>query len=235
MHGGGWVLGDLETHDALCHKLCAGSAAIVASVDYRRSPEHAYPAPLDDCLEATRYLYEHSSQYSIDARRIIVAGDSAGGNLAAAVALKCRDQAQTDGGMRLAAQVLIYPVLDADFLSPSYREFAQGYGLTRNDMRWFWQQYTGRSAIDAYAAPLRSESLAGLPPTLMVTAECDVLRSEADAYARRLQTSGNQIEKKQYDGVIHGFVHFSAAIDKGDQALAFVADWIKSVSPVGVP
>lgn len=218
-HGGGFVLGNLDTHDTLCRRLCHQTQCAVVAVDYRLAPEHPFPAALDDCYDVVEYLSVNAQALNVDGQRIIVAGDSAGGNLAAAVSLKCRDL----GGPKLVAQFLIYPVLDDSCATISYDRFATGYGLTAETMRWFWQQYAGMQPRNAYLVPAQAHSLRDLPQTVVVTAQCDVLRDEAEAFAQRLQSEGVTTKLKQYEGMIHGFVHFSAAFDKGLQATQEIA------------
>ena len=171
-HGSGFVLCSLDTHDGMCRNLCAGAGCVVVSVDYRLAPEHKYPAGLDDCVFATRWIEEHAAELEGDAARLAVAGDSAGGNLAAAAALRLRDE----GGPHLIGQLLIYPVTDYHTPgTPSYRENADGYGLTRDTMVWFWDHYLSdvSQATDPYVSPLRARDLNNLPPALVVTAEYD--------------------------------------------------------------
>ena len=167
-HGGGWVLGDLDTHDTLCRRLANQSQFVVVSVDYRRAPEHKHPVPLDDCFAATRYVVNNAEKLQVDPQRLAVAGDSAGGNLAAAVALMARDQ----GGPKVSFQLLIYPVLQPNFETQSYLDCAEGFGLTRETMIWFWQQYLARESDgqQPYAAPLVADDLRGLPPAHVITA-----------------------------------------------------------------
>jgi acetyl esterase len=221
-HGGGWVIGDLDTHDVLCRQLTAEARMTVVSVDYRLAPEHKFPAALDDALVATRCVARHGPEFGIDVARLAVGGDSAGGNLAAAVALLARDSTQ---GPPLAFQVLIYPVTDVGSESPSYRDFAEGYMLTRDSMRWFTNHYV-RSSEDAggwRASPLRAKSLAGLPPAIVVTAGFDPLRDEGAAYATRLAESGVTVDYVCYGGMIHGFVPMGRLIDTSDRALSHIA------------
>lgn len=213
-HGGGWVLGNLETHDAVCRRLADFTPCVVVSVDYRLAPENRYPAAFDDCYEVTRYVAGNAGSLQIDPDRIVVAGDSAGGNLAAAVALK----AHNDSGPALLAQVLIYPALDDDCNSESYARYATGYGLTRDDMQWFWNQYRGDSDGAVYFCPAEADSVAGLPPALIITAQYDVLRSEAERYAERLRQAAVPVELKRYDGMLHGFLHFAGFFDTGLEA-----------------
>jgi acetyl esterase len=223
-HGGGWVLGSIETHDGYCRSLAAGSGATIVSVDYRLAPEHKFPAAFDDCLAATRWAAAQAASLECDARRLGVAGDSAGGNLAAAVALAARD----DGGPALAFQYLIYPVTDAACDTPSYAENAEGYYLSRDSMLWFWEQYlrNPRDGAQAYASPVRATDLKGLPPALVTTAEYDPLRDEGEAYARRLSESGVKARLIRYPGMIHGFARRGrffrvarVALDEAAQAL----------------
>src|SRR5213078_1916119 len=176
---------------------------LVVSVDYRLAPEHRFPAAPEDCYAATRWLAEHAGSLGGDKGRIAVGGDSAGGNLAAVVALMARDR----GGPKLAFQLLVYPATDTDFETRSYRENSEGYFLTRADMVWFWNHYAPRDEDrrNPYAAPLRAASLRGLPPALVITAEFDPLRDEGEAYGARLRDAGNQVLVKRYPGMIHGF------------------------------
>jgi acetyl esterase len=202
-HGGGWVIGSLETHDGSCRDLANRIGCVVVSVDYRLAPESRYPAAAEDCFAATKWVAEHARELGVDASRIGIGGDSAGGNLSAAVALMARDRR----GPALRHQLLIYPVTDADFTRPSYRENAEGYLLTTKAMEWFWDHYAPDRAQreEPYAAPLRAKDLAGLPPAFVITAEYDPLRDEGEAYAKRLQQAGVATTLRRYDGAIHGF------------------------------
>jgi acetyl esterase len=221
-HGGGWVLGDIETHDALCRRLCSESGCAIVSVGYRLAPEHAFPAPLDDCYAATEYISSHEAEFGVDPARLLVAGDSAGGNLAAAVAIKARNKK----GPKILAQVLIYPALDPNCSTASYELFSNGFGLTKADMVWFWQAYLGAKKEGAYSAPCKAQSFAELPRTLIVTAQCDVLRDEGEQYAAKLESAGVAVTHLRYDGMIHGFVHFSGAIHTGQRATTDIATWM---------
>ncbi len=227
-HGGGWVIGDLQSHDETCRILCARSGCTVVAVDYRLAPESRFPGALVDCYDATRWLAGQAAALGIDPTRIAVGGDSAGGNLAAAVALKARDEA----GPGIACQLLIYPVTDAAFDTPSYEANADGYLLTRRAMQWFWDHYVPEQAqrTDAYAAPLRAASLAGLPPALVQTAEFDPLRDEGEAYAAALAAAGTEVQHTRYDGVVHGFFGMQAIVTKArtamDEAATFLAQHI---------
>lgn len=202
-HGGGWVVGNLESHDETCRELCSKAELTVVSVDYRLAPETPYPGALDDCFAATAYVAEHAAEFTIDPARIAVGGDSAGGNLAAAVALKARDR----GAPAIAFQLLIYPVTDAGLDRASAIDNADGYFLTTRAMHWFWDHYAPDAAMrtEAYAAPLQAASLNDLPPALVLTAEFDPLRDEGEAYADALKAAGNQVEQTRYDGLVHGF------------------------------
>ena len=209
-HGSGFVVCSLDTHDGMCRNLCAGANCVVVSVDYRLAPEHKFPAAPDDCLAATRWVGQNASSLRGDVARIMVAGDSAGGNLAAVVALRVRDE----GGPKLIGQMLIYPVTDYfQPGSPSMTENGEGYGLTRDGMIWFWNHYVRSpgDAVHPHASPLRAATLAGLPPALVVTAQYDPLRDEGEAYAEALRKVGVQVEMKRWDGMNHGFFFFPRA------------------------
>lgn len=201
-HGGGWVIGDLDTSDSQCRLLCQGVGCIVVSVDYRMAPEAVFPAAADDCYAATCWVADNARQIGGDPHRIAVGGDSAGGNLAAVVALMARDRS----GPAISFQLLVYPVTDADFGTGSYSENADGYLLTRDTMRWFWDHYCPEEQrSNAYASPLQADDLSNLPPALVMTAEYDPLRDEGEAYAARLKAAGVETECVRYDGLIHGF------------------------------
>lgn len=218
-HGGGFVVCDLDSHDALARSLCGGAGAVVVSVDYRLAPEAKFPAAPEDCHAATRWAVDNAASIGADGARVAVAGDSAGGNLAAVVAQLAKQR----GGPALAHQLLIYPVTAHDFTTPSYEENAEGYFLTRDMMQWFWHHYLERAedGQDPMAAPLRAKDLSGLPPATVVTAEYDPLRDEGEAYARRLDEAGVPTQAVRYDGVIHGFVSMYEQIDKGREAIEF--------------
>lgn len=221
-HGGGWVICDLDSHDGLCRGIANGAGAAVVSVDYRLAPEHRFPAAVDDCFAATCWVAEHAGELGIDGSRIAVAGDSAGGNLAAAVSLMARDR----GGPALAFQLLVYPCLDPDLATPSHREHAEGFFLTRSGMRWYWDQYLGspEDARHPYAAPSRAPDHSGLPPAPVITAQHDPLRDEGEAYAARLAEAGVAATARRYDGMFHGFFSFGAVLDAAraanDEAIA---------------
>src|ERR1700748_1208733 len=215
IHGGGWVICDLETHDAVCRLLAVSSGCRVVAVDYRRAPEHPFPAPLDDCWDALRAVAAGDADAPL-----IIAGDSAGGNMSAACALRARDR----GGPELALQVLVCPVVDHDMTNPSYRERGSGPDLfiTTKDMEWFWNLYipdpAARSVPDA--SPLRAESLANLPPAIVITAEYDPLHDEGIAYAARLQAAGVPVTHRHHDDQFHDFFSFVNLIEAGNDAVA---------------
>jgi acetyl esterase len=217
-HGGGWVIGSIESHDMTCRSLANASGCAVVSVDYRLAPEHTFPAPLEDCYAAAVYIAEHAAEFDGDGSRLAVGGDSAGGNLAAAVSLMARDR----GGPSITFQLLVYPVTDRSFGTASYRENADGYFLTTAGMRWFWNHYLrdARDGANPYASPLRADSLRGLPSVLVITAEFDPLRDEGEAYAARLREAGVTAVTSRYDGVIHGFVSMAALVPQGQAAIA---------------
>ena len=220
-HGGGWVIGDLYTHDGLCRSLTNAARCAVLSVDYRLAPESKYPVPAEDSYAALRWVAANAARLGIDPRRIAVGGDSAGGNLATVVALMARER----GGPALVHQVLIYPVTDHDLTTPSYLENATGYLLTREGMRWFWSHYLARESQgrEPYASPLRAPSLAGLPSALVITAEYDPLRDEGEVYAARLRDAGVPVTITRYAGMFHGFVRMTRILDKARTALDEIA------------
>ena len=223
-HGGGWVIGDLDTHDALCRTLANEAGCKVIAVDYRLAPEHPFPAAFDDCLAAVKWVEKNASDIGIDPNRIAVAGDSAGGNLAAAVAL----QAKADKGPHIAFQLLIYPVTDAPRGTKSYKDFAEGHFLEADGMDWFWNHYVaGADAGDARHSPLRAASLAGLPPAYVVTAGFDVLRDEGKAYAEALKKAGVAVECVNYEGMIHGFFNLQGVLDVAREAVKAAAKALK--------
>lgn len=226
-HGGGWVLGDLDAVDSNCRSLAKDAGCVVVSVDYRLAPEHKFPAAVEDAYAATVWVANNAAAIAIDVTRIAVAGDSAGGNLAAAVTLMARDR----GEPKLMYQVLIYPVTQYAFDTDSYREYAEGCGLTKEEMIWFWHHYLASTADgqNPYASPLLAENMSNLPPALIITAECDVLRDEAQAYATRLQSAGVSVHLKQYDGMIHGFVGMALVLDGGKNAIADIASQLRLV------
>ena len=227
-HGGGWVIGSIETHDPLCRHLANAVGCIVVSVDYRLAPEHPYPAAVEDAYAATAWIAQNAALLGGDRRRIAVGGDSAGGNLTAAVSLMARDK----GRPHLVFQLLVYPVTDAPGTGdhPSYRENGEGYFLTTEMMHWFWNHYCGAqpNAADPYLCPLRAKDVAQVPPALVVTAEFDPLRDEGEAYARRLREAGVPVELKRYPGMIHGFFGMGGLLAGARQATAEASAALRS-------
>ncbi len=205
-HGGGWVIGDIDTHDGTCRTLCHRTGAVVVSVDYRLAPEHRFPAALDDCEAATAWVAEHGSQLGGEPDRLAVAGDSAGGNLAAAVALRARDS----GGPRLRAQALVYPAVDFTTERASVEANGEGYLLTAKAMAWFRAQYLGtHDPADPLASPLLAD-LGDLPPAVVAIAEFDPLRDEGRAYADALTDAGVSVRLLEFPGLVHGFMGLGA-------------------------
>jgi len=217
-HGGGFVLGSIDSHDALCRQIAVDSGCAVFSVEYRLAPEHKFPCGLEDAYVATRWLHAHADDLGVDPKRIAVGGDSAGAALATAVAMMAR----RDGGPALAFQLLLYPVTDLrSFDTPSYAQNADGYYLTASGMVWFRDHYFAKveQRSDPLASPLACTDLRGLPPALVITAEYDPLRDEAEAYARALQAADVPCTLSRYDGAIHAFVSMYAYLDVGKAAL----------------
>jgi acetyl esterase len=215
-HGGGWVVGTIGTYDPLCRALAASVPAVVVSVGYRLAPEHRWPAAVEDAYAATRWASGHAAELGGVRHRLAVAGDSAGGNLAAVVALGARDR----GGPPVAFQLLVYPVLDAAADTVSWGEFADGYYLTAAGMRWYWDHYLGGADGRAPdASPLRAAFFGGLPPALVIGAEHDILRDEGEAYAARLREAGIAATASRYPGMVHGFLRWRAVTGAADAAL----------------
>jgi acetyl esterase len=215
-HGGGWVVGTLDTYDPLCRALAAAVPAVVVSVDYRLAPEHPYPAAVEDAYAATAWASRNAAALGGAQHRLAVAGDSAGGNLAAAVALGARDR----GGPAIAFQLLVYPVLDAAGDTGSWAEFAEGHYLTAAGMRWYWDHYlAGADGRAPDASPLRAAFVGGLPPALVIGADHDILRDEGEAYAARLRDAGVDATATRYPGVVHGFLRWRAVTAAADTAL----------------
>ncbi|MFE1379738.1 alpha/beta hydrolase [Streptomyces sp. NPDC058740] len=220
-HGGGWVLGDLDTHDRLCRALAARSGATVVSVGYRRAPEHRFPAAEDDVYTALGWA---AARWP--GRPLVPAGDSAGGNLAAAAALRARDR----GGPAIAGQLLVYPVLDHRLAGASARTYAEGFFHTTAHMRWYWEQYLGPDGDPVAASPGLAADLAGLPPALLVLADCDPLRDEGLDYARRLSAAGVVAHVQLHTGVFHGFLGGLGVLPEADRALAAAGAWLAALS-----
>jgi acetyl esterase len=225
-HGGGWVIGSIESHDPQCREIAARSGCAVVSVEYRLAPETPFPGPLDDCMAATEWIAENGRALGIDGSKLAVAGDSAGGNLAAAVTLLARER----GGPAIAAQILVYPATDHGYGTQSSIDNAEGYFLTMDAMNWFTGHYLAGDlslVTNPLASPLRADDHADLPPALVITAEFDPLRDEGEAYADLLQQAGVPTEVHRYDGQIHGFLGMYAMLDDGHTALDEIADAVR--------
>lgn len=224
-HGGGWVLGSLESADATCRALTNLGEVNVISIDYRLAPETKFPGAVDDAYAAVRWVADHAADFGVDPQRIAVGGSSAGGNLAAIASLIARER----GGPRLAFQLLLVPALEFRSSSASMSDFAEGYGLSRADMEWFGGHYlrTDEDRDDPHASILRAD-LRGLPPALVITAECDPLRDDGEAYAEGLRAAGIAAEVKRYAGMFHGFMGFPAQLPEAVQAFADAGAAVRS-------
>ena len=214
-HGGGWVIGSLEGADGSCRILANRGRAVVVSVAYRLAPETKFPGPVEDAYAAVRWTVDNAAELGVDVSRVAVGGSSAGGNLAAAAALVARDR----GGPKIAFQLLTVPVTELSSRAPSHREFAEGYGLSAADMEWFGSHYVNgpADAESPYASVLRAD-LRGLPPAFVITAECDPLRDDGEAYAQRLRELGIAASFKRYHGMFHGFLGFTGQLPEARQA-----------------
>jgi acetyl esterase len=226
-HGGGWCIGDIETHDSACRQLAHEAGAAVISIDYRLAPEHRFPAAVDDCFAALRFLAASGASLGLDPRRIAVGGDSAGGNLAAVAALLARD-----AGIALKAQVLIYPATDFSRDRPSHDDYAEGFLLTREAIAWFSRNYLDDGERSNWrASPILAPDLRGLPPAIVICGECDPLRDESRDYAEKLRQAGNDAAFHLYPGMIHGFYTMGGAIAAADQAIAQSAAFLRRMFP----
>lgn len=225
-HGSGFVICSIDTHDGLCRQICLRTDAVVVSVDYALAPENKFPAAPDDCLAATRWVARQAAELGGDPDRIALAGDSAGGTLAAVTALRVRDE----GGPSIKALLLLYPVTDyPEPGTPSYVERAEGYGLTSDTMRWFWANYLNDPSEGAHphASPYRADNLAGLPATYVMTAEFDPLRDEGEMFAGRLRKAGVPVELRRYSDMNHGFISWVGLIDRSGEALDAACGWLR--------
>jgi acetyl esterase len=227
-HGGGWVIGDLDSHDVVCRKLADEGQLIVISVDYRLAPEHKFPAAVDDAITATKWIAGNARQLGIDASRLMVGGDSAGGNLAAVVAIAARD----GNGPAIAGQVLIYPATDFAMTHPSHREPETSLLLTHSVIRWFRDHYlTGAADIgDWRASPARAATFARLPPAYVLTAGADPLRDEGDEYAKRLKEAGVAVTYRTFPGQFHGFFTMGKLLPQANIAAAQIGAWLKALN-----
>lgn len=227
-HGGGWVIGNIEIADAPCRALAEATGCVVVSTQYRLAPESAYPAAAEDCYAVTQWVADHQAELGTEQKGVVVCGDSAGGNLAAVVALMARDR----GGPAIAFQALIYPVTSLEFDTPSYEENAAGYLLTADTMRWFRDHYVPREQDrrEPYASPALAPDHSGLPPAFIATAEFDPLRDEGENYGELLNEAGVTATVKRYDGQIHGIFWLSAACSEGHEPL--LADLARAIRAV---
>jgi len=226
-HGGGWVIGDLDSHDVVCRKLAHEGELIVISIDYRLAPEHKFPAAVDDAMSAVKWIASNAKELGIDASRLVVGGDSAGGNLAAVTALAARD----GDGPKLAGQVLIYPATDFSWSHPSHSEPETSILLTHSVIRWFGNHYLGDADINDWrASPARAKTLAGLPPAYLLTAGADPLRDEGDEYAARLKEAGVPVTYKHFPGQFHGFFTMGKLLQQANVAATDIATWLKSLN-----
>jgi acetyl esterase len=227
-HGGGWVIGNLETHDVVCRKLAHEGELVVISVDYRLAPEHKFPTAVEDAIAATKWVADHATQLGIDPSRLMVGGDSAGGNLAAVVALAAHD----GDGPKLAGQVLIYPATDFAMTHPSHSEPETSILLTHSVIEWFCNHYlNGPGDIDNWkASPARAKTLAGLPPAYILTAGADPLRDEGDEYAKRLKEAGVAVTYKHFPGQFHGFFTMGKLLQQANVAASDIANWLKALN-----
>jgi acetyl esterase len=231
-HGGGWVLGNLDSADHTCRYLANSASCIVVSVNYRKAPEFKFPTAVNDAFSAVCWVVDNCREFMGDPNRIGIAGDSAGGNLAAVVSLMFRERILHH---KLLYQILIYPVTCYQANTPSYQQYGGGEcGLSAAEMQWFWQQYLTdeNEGKNPYASPLFAENLAGLPPAFIITAEYDILRSEAEEYALKLQDAGVSVQLKQYDGMIHSFVGLALVVDGGKEALRDIAAYMRKMSAI---
>ncbi|GAB2863903.1 alpha/beta hydrolase [Actinoallomurus bryophytorum] len=225
-HGGGWIIGDLDTHDRVARDLAAFSGAVVVAVDYRRAPEDPFPAAYDDCLGVIRRLLEDGAGLDVDRTRVAVAGDSAGGNLAAVACQQLRGV-----GSGIVHQVLVFPVTDATAVgeTASYREFGEGHFITTRDMAHFVRCYSGDTdPADVRISPLRAADLSGLPPATVLTAECDPLRDEGEAYASRLEQAGVEVTTRRFDGQVHPFILLGGIIDDANVARSWLGERLRA-------
>ena len=227
-HGGGWVIGDLDTHDVVCRKLADEGQLIVISIDYRRAPEHKFPAAVDDAIAATAWIAAHAKELGIDAARLLVGGDSAGGNLATVVAIAARD----GNGPAISGQVLIYPATDFTMAYPSHSEPETSILLTHSVIRWFRDHYLNGTADvhDWRASPALARTLVGLPPAYVLTAGADPLRDEGDDYARRLTQAGVAVTHRTFPGQFHGFFTMGKLLQQANIAAGEIGAWLRALN-----
>lgn len=226
-HGGGWVLNFIDIYDAALHRIANQSGIVIVAVNYQKAPEHPFPTPFNDCFATLEWVIKNAKSLHIDPHKIGVGGDSAGGNLAAAVALKARDLE-----IKLAFQLLVYPCNNRDFSTSSYREFATGFGLTTQAMQWFWEQYLQGELHDdnPYACPARAETFKSLAPAIVITAQYDPLVSDSEKYVELLERDGVHVEAQNFNGMIHGFFCNVAVTPTSITALDYCARQIKQLT-----
>jgi acetyl esterase len=225
LHGGGWVIGTLETFDGVCRSLANRTGMTVVAVDYRLAPEHPHPAAIDDTELVLQWIANGGAGDLVKAGPLVVAGDSAGGNLTATICLRGRDNGLT----RIDAQVLIYPITDATMSTASMKQFSKGLYLTAEAMQWYWNCYVGEQTSAEHEASVLHRNLGGLPPTLIITAEFDPLRDEGEAFASRMIDAGNTVRLKRFDGMIHGFFRFSGLMDAAEEATDLIGEFLDSL------
>jgi acetyl esterase len=227
-HGGGWVIGDLDSHDVVCRKLADEGQLIVISIHYRLAPEHKFPAAVDDAIAATKWIAKNATPLGLDASRLVVGGDSAGGNLAAVVAIAARDS----NGPAIAGQLLIYPAVDFAMTHPSHSEPETSILLTHSVIRWFRDHYLDGAddAADWRASPARAKTLTGLPPAYVLTAGADPLRDEGDEYAKRLREAGVAVTYRAFPGQFHGFFTMGKFLPQANVAVSEISAWLKALS-----
>jgi acetyl esterase len=226
-HGGGWVINYIAKYEAQLVSLAKKTNSIIVSVNYQKAPEHKFPIPFDDCFSALEWVFANAKEWKIDPRKIGIGGDSAGGNLASAVALKARDL----GGPEIAYQLLIYPCNDLGFNTESMLVNDTGFGLSRQGMMWFWEQYLNgaEDRSNPYAVPHSAQNYTGLPPTILITAEYDVLRDDGRLYAQKLQEAGVEVAYRDFPGLIHGFFNYGKYIDEGIAVRDYFATQINRI------
>jgi acetyl esterase len=224
-HGGGWVIGDLDGYDVVCREIATKAGLVVVSVDYRLAPEHKFPAAVDDCIAATDWVARNAAKLGIDADKLFVGGDSAGGNLAAVVSMHARD----NNGPAIRGQVLVYPVTDLAMNTASYKDPETGVLLTHSLMRWFRDHYlTDHKQIDDWrASPLRMSNLKGLPPAYVLTCGADPLHDEGEEFARRLKHAGNDVIHADYPGQFHAFLTMGRLLPEANKLVGEITDWLK--------
>ena len=226
-HGGGWVAYDINRYSPQLSAIAASTNSVVIAVNYQKAPEHKFPIPFDDCYSALEWTFANSAEFSIDIEKIGIGGDSAGGNLASGVAIKARDQ----GKLRVAYQLLIYPANSPSYVATPDVPNATGFGSTQVGIKWAWEQYLSSDSdlVNPYAVPHSAKDLSNLPPTILITAEFDVLKEDGKAYAEKLENSGNQIIYKDFPGMIHGFFNYQKYIDDALLIREYIAENISKV------